>query len=109
MKLSFQFALDIIAYCEKLDALKRFVISQQLLKAGTSIGANIREAQSPESRADFLHKLKIALKEAEECEYWLLLCEHATSYPSPKNLLEDLLPIKKILNSSIYTAKRKIG
>ena len=54
---------------------KKIVISTQILKSGTSIGANIREAQSCESRADFIHKLKIAQKEAEETEYWLLLCK----------------------------------
>jgi len=60
LELSFQFALNIIAYCEVLEEKRRFVISQQLLKSGTSVGANIREAQSAESKIDFIHKLKIA-------------------------------------------------
>ncbi|WP_121460163.1 four helix bundle protein [Chryseobacterium defluvii] len=56
------------------------VIANQLLKSGTSIGANIFEAQSSESRADFIHKMKIADKEAKETEYWLLLCENSEHY-----------------------------
>jgi len=60
LELSFQFALNIIAYCEVLEEKRRFVISQQLLKSGTSVGANIREAQSAKSKIDFIHKLKIA-------------------------------------------------
>lgn len=60
LNLTLEFALSIITYCEILEQSRRFVICQQLLKAGTSIGANVREAQSPESRADFIHKMKIA-------------------------------------------------
>jgi four helix bundle protein len=73
LELSFQFALLTIEYCSILNENKHFVIAQQLLKSGTSIGANIREAQSVESKIDFIHKLKIAEKEAEETEYWLEL------------------------------------
>jgi len=75
------FALDIIAFCEVLKSNQKFVISNQLLKSGTSIGANIHEAQNAESRADFIHKVKIAAKEVEETKYWLLLCERSPSYP----------------------------
>lgn len=70
IKLTFQFALDIIKYCENLQESKKFVIANQLLKSGTSIGANIREAQNAESKADFIHKFKIAVKEIEETIYW---------------------------------------
>ena len=75
------FALDIIAFCEVLEDNRKFVISNQLLKSGTSIGANIHEVQNAESRADFIHKVKIAAKEVEETKYWLLLCERSPSYP----------------------------
>ena len=68
--LSLEFALDIIEYSEMLEENRKFVIANQLLKSGTSIGANIREAQNAESKADFIHKLKIAAKEADETEYW---------------------------------------
>ncbi len=60
VKLTFEFALEIIEFCEILEANKRFVIANQLLKSGTSIGANVREAQNAESKNDFIHKFKIA-------------------------------------------------
>ncbi len=60
LELTFQFSLDIIEFCEVLEVKRKYVIANQLLKSGTSIGANAREAQGAESRADFVHKLKIA-------------------------------------------------
>jgi len=57
---TFQFSLEIIAFCEVLESNKKFVISNQLLKSGTSIGANVVEAQNAESKADFIHKMKIS-------------------------------------------------
>ena len=75
LELSFEFALDIIKFCEILGVNKKYIISEQLFRSGTSIGANIREAQSPESKNDFIHKMKVASKEAIETEYWLLLCK----------------------------------
>lgn len=74
LELSFDFALQLIDYCELLEEKRKYVIARQLLKSGTSVGANIREAQNAESNQDFIHKLKIAAKEADETEYWLLLC-----------------------------------
>jgi len=105
LDLSFEFALAIIDYCEGLEEKRRFVISHQLLKSGTSIGANIREAQAAESKTDFIHKMKISSKEAEETEYWLLLCKHSKSYPSPDHLLDKIIVIKKILSKIISTSK----
>ena len=84
---SFRFALKVIQYCELLEENKKFVISRQLLGSGTSIGANVREAQNSESKADFIHKIKMAAKEADETEYWLLLCKNSPSYPLKKNCL----------------------
>ena len=66
--LSFAFALDIIRFSELLQEHKKWVIANQILKSGTSIGANIREAQHAESKADFIHKMKIAAKEAMETD-----------------------------------------
>jgi four helix bundle protein len=60
IKLTLEFALDIIEYSELLEEHRKYVIARQLLKSGTSIGANIREAQNAESKADFIHKMKIA-------------------------------------------------
>lgn len=106
LDLSFEFAIEIIVYCELLEASRRFIISNQLLKSGTSVGANIREAQSAESKTDFIHKLKIAAKEAEETEYWLLLCKHSSSYPSPELLIDKIIILKKILSKIISTSKK---
>jgi len=80
---SLQFSLDIIVYTEKLESQRKFAIANQLLRSGTSIGANIREAQHGESPIDFVHKMKIAAKEAEETAYWLLLCSLSNSYLIP--------------------------
>ena len=97
VRMSFQFALDIIEFSETLRDQKRFVFGDQVLKSACSIGANVKEVQSAESKADFIHKLKIASKEAEEAEYWLELCEFAKSYPKPKQLLADIESILKVL------------
>jgi four helix bundle protein len=108
LDLSFEFALEIIEYSELLESNRKYVIARQLLKSGTSIGASIWEAQSCENKADFIHKLKIAHKEAEETEYWLLLCEKALSYPSPPNEMKtNLLSIQKLLSKIISTTKLK--
>ncbi|HQG76628.1 MAG TPA: four helix bundle protein [Bacteroidales bacterium] len=107
LDLSFEFALDVIRYCDLLEAKKKYVISGQLLRSGTSIGANIREAQNAESVADFIHKLKIAAKEVDETFYWLQLCEKSENYPNPENIPDKLQCIKKLLNTIIATMKRK--
>lgn len=104
---SFDFSLMVIEYCESLELNKKYVIARQLLKSGTSIGANAMEAQNPESKGDFIHKMKIAAKEAEETQYWLLLCDYAKNYPDCKLLLDKLEEIQKILNKILATAKRK--
>jgi four helix bundle protein len=105
--LSFNFALEIIEFCEKLEAKRKFVIANQLLKSGTSIGANIWESQLAESKADFIHKLKIAEKEASETEYWLLLCKHSKNYLFDESLIEKLLSIRKVLSKIITSSRRK--
>jgi four helix bundle protein len=106
LDLSFEFALEIIEYSELLESNRKYVIARQLLKSGTSIGANIREAQSSESRADFIHKLKIAHKEAIEADYWLLICERANNYPPPPIMTKAmLLSIQKLLSKIISSAK----
>ena len=107
VEISFEFALNIIAYSELLEENKKFVIARQILKSGTSIGANVRESQSAESKADFIHKLKIAHKEAEETEYWLLLCERAKTYPTPATEMKaQLFSIQKLLSKIISTSKK---
>lgn len=102
---TFQFALEVVRFCELLEENKKYVVSRQLLKSGTSIGSNIREAQNAESKADFIHKVKIAAKEADETEYWLLICKHSSSYPFDEKLLLELTEIIKILSKIISTSK----
>ncbi|RYG22990.1 MAG: four helix bundle protein [Chitinophagaceae bacterium] len=86
---SYTFALEIIQAYKALTARNEFVMSKQLLKSGTSIGANIRESEFAESRLDFTHKLRIALKEANETDYWL-----------------DLLRASEYLSSDLYNSKQ---
>ena len=107
IKLTFEFALDIIKYCEELQEDKKFIIANQLLKSGTSIGANIREAQNAESKADFIHKFKIAAKEIEESIYWLELCKFSQNYPNVEELIDKVNNISRIVNKIIITSKQK--
>lgn len=86
---------------------KEYTLSEQLLRSGTSIGANITEAQQAQSKADFVSKLSIALKEASETKYWIRLL-HATEYLSAQeyqSICADCTEIEKILVASIKTAK----
>jgi four helix bundle protein len=102
---SFSFAIKIVSACELLDECRKYVISKQLLKSGTSIGASVREAQGAESKADFIHKLKIAFKEAEETEYWLLICKYSPNYPIDERLLLDNQELMRILSKIIISSK----
>ena len=101
------FSLAIIEYTEQLEGSRKYVIARQLLKSGTSIGANVHEAQNAESKNDFIHKFKIAAKEIEETKYWLLLCNRSASYPDCKQLTEMLFEIEKIVTKIISTSKSK--
>lgn len=107
IKKSIEFSLVAIEYCEKLESDKKFILARQLLRSATSIGANAMEAQNPESKADFIHKMKIAAKEADETQYWLTLCDFAKNYPECKHLLIMLDELTKIIGKIISTAKRK--
>ena len=103
--LTFEFALDIITFCEELESQKKFAIARQLIRCGTSIGANVREAQNAESKADFIHKIKIAAKEADETEYFLLLCQFSNTYPFEPVLLNKLSVIIKVISKIISSSK----
>ena len=106
--LTLQFSLKIISYCEELESKKKYIIARQLLKSGTSIGANVRETQNAESKADFIHKLKISAKEADETEYWLTLCKLSENYPFKEEFLIDLNSIIKVLSKIISSSKNTI-
>ena len=98
------FALQIIKVCNEVKREKReSVLTNQLVRSGTSVGANIREVFYAHGRADFIAKLQIALKECSESEYWLeLLIE--SGYYEDKRILEQCVEIKKLLISSINPA-----
>jgi four helix bundle protein len=105
---SLLFAVAIVQFSELLEQQKKYVISRQLLRSGTSIGANVREAQNAESRADFVHKMKVAAKEADETDYWLTLCKMSENYPYDEALHTQLVEMIKILSKIIGTAKGRI-
>ncbi len=104
--LTFEFALKIIEFTEELESLRKFNLANQLFRSGTAIGAHVREAQNAESKADFIHKLKVAAKEADETLYWLLLCKRSKNYPKPDELLIDIEPVIKVLSKIIGSTKR---
>ena len=93
------------------DEEKEFILSKQLLRSGTSIGANIAESQSAQSSADFIHKLEVALKEAKETHYWLekLLVGEYINEVGYKSMSNDNVEIIKLLTSIIITKKRNIS
>ncbi len=100
------FALEIIKVCNTVKQTKKeTVLTNQLIRSGTSIGANIREAFYAHSKADFIAKLHIALKECSESEYWLeLLIE--SGYYNDNSVLKKCIEVKKLLISSLNTAKQ---
>ena len=104
VSMSFKFSINIIKFIDAQTWGNKFVISNQLLKSATSIGANIREAQNAESRNDFIHKFKIAAKEAEEIEYWLLLLNEVGM--NTIDLITDLTDIRRVLTKIISTSKK---
>ena len=106
LKETFEFSLMIVVYSELLEEKRKYIFSKQIIRSGTSIGANVKEAQNAESKADFIHKMKIALKEADETEYWLFLCQNLDSYPNPNQLIDKLNTIIKILNKIISSSKK---
>lgn len=105
---SFRFAIRIVNLCRHVRSTKKeYTLSEQLLRSETSIGANITEAQQAQSKADFVSKLSIALKEASETKYWIRLL-HATEYLSAQeyqSICADCTEIEKILVASIKNAK----
>ncbi len=102
------FALVTIKVCNQIKKeQKESILTNQLIRSGTSVGANIREAFYAHGRADFIAKLQIALKECSESEYWLeLLIEGG--YWDDRTILEQCVEVKKLLISSVNTAKQKL-
>jgi len=110
--LSFEFSISIVHCYKRLVFYKKeYILSKQLLKCGTSVGAMIQEAQNAESRADFIHKLGIAQKECAESQYWLDLLK-ATNYLSPEShesLYSVSSSLLKMIRSAIITSKGDRG
>lgn len=109
---SFGFALKVIRLYKMLaEEKKEFILSKQMMRSGTAIGALVREAQQAESKKDFIHKLSIALKEADETDYWLELL-YQSGYITKGDFLSwanDLKEILKLLTSIIKTTKANIN
>ncbi len=106
---SFDFALRIVKLYKYLsEEKKEYVLSKQLLRSGTSVGALIRESEQAESKADFIHKLAISLKEVNESEYWIELLFHSEfiDEKSYNSILSDLKELLKLLTSIIKTSKK---
>ena len=105
---SFQFAVRIVKLCKYLQTeQKEYTLTRQLLRCGTSIGANVAESQQAQSRADFISKLNIALKESYETDYWLRLM-HETQYLSSdefQSIIADCQELEKLLISIIKSLK----
>jgi len=106
---SYSFALEIIKVCRELQTEKEFILSKQLLRSGTAIGALVEEANQAESKADFIHKLSIANKEANETQYWIRLLIDSEVLDSAQGevLLKQCTELIKILTASIKTSKLK--
>jgi len=110
LDLSFDFALEIIKLVKYLKANKEFVMSSQLLRSGTSIGANITEAQAAQSTNDFIAKMSISSKEARETEYWLRLLDKSNyldEYQNKSVVFNSIQSIVKLLTSIIKTTQEK--
>ena len=110
VKKSYSFALECIkTYKDLINEKKEFVLSKQLLRSGTSVGANIHEAVAGESKKDFIHKLSISVKEARETRYWLNLLKDSDYINEEqfKNVNDKCLEVTRILNSIILTTKER--
>lgn len=108
---TFAFAIDIVRLCLRLEKLSDTfrTLSKQLLRSGTSIGANVEEAQAGQSRADFISKYVISLKEARETIYWLRLIQAVGSVKDVaiEELIHEADEISRIIGSIIVSSKKK--
>ena len=107
---SYQFSLDIINMYKKMIAQKEFILSKQLLRSGTSIGANVEEASAAQSKKDFISKMAIASKEARETNYWLRLLRDSAFCKNINytEIIENSEEIIRILTSIVKTSSTKI-
>ena len=108
-ELSYRFALEVMSAAKTMRSRKEYDLASQFWRAGTSIGANVEEAQAAESRADFKSKMSIAAKEARESDYWLRLARDGgiLDEPHATSLLRQVESIQKILTSIVKTTSEK--
>lgn len=110
MNKSFDFAIDIIELYKTLKAKNEFVISKQLLRSGTSIGANIEEANAAQTKKDFVTKMSLASKEARETRYWLQLLNKSKLVDhNYKNYLNKIDELIRIITSFVKTAQSNLS
>ena len=107
VSLTFELAVQALKFCDSLNEMKKWSLADQILRSSLSIGANVREAQNAESKNDFIHKMKIAAKEADELEYYFEVCIAAGNYPECDQLLNKTQSICKVLNKIIGSSKQK--
>ncbi|RJP70839.1 MAG: four helix bundle protein [Ignavibacteriales bacterium] len=106
---SFEFSIDIIKLYKNLISSNEFIISKQLLRCGTSIGANVEEALAVQSRKDFIAKISIASKEARETRYWLKLLQVSQLVKcEPENEIEKIDELIRILTSIVKSSQEKL-
>lgn len=108
---SFEFALEVIKVSKLLTEKREYTLSKQLLRSGTSVGANIRESKNAESKKDFIHKLSISQKECDESIYWIDLLYHSQYIDSNthKTLNNQANELLKILKSIIITTRKNMA
>tara|TARA_B110000285_G_scaffold125936_1_gene142017 strand:- start:4488 stop:4856 length:369 start_codon:yes stop_codon:yes gene_type:complete len=108
---SFSFALTTVRICKELIKQNEYILSKQLMRSGTSVGANIREAQNAESKKDFIHKLSISQKECDESIYWIELLFHSKMITKQNYYLlhSQASVLLKMLKSIIITSKKNLA
>jgi four helix bundle protein len=107
---SYQFVHQTIVVCKKLQDQKEFILSKQLLRSATSVGANVREANNAHSKADFIYKLSISIKECDESRYWLELLKDSLYIEQNvfENLHSEALQIHRLLTKIILSTKKNM-
>ncbi|MFN4913917.1 MAG: four helix bundle protein [Sphingomonadales bacterium] len=109
LKKAFNFAVSIVKLNETLNEAKQFVLAKQLIRSGTSIGANINEALAGYSKRDFMFKMSLALKESNETEYWLLLLkESKTIDMNFDSFIDEITELQRMLTAILNTTKRRM-
>ncbi|ULQ58427.1 four helix bundle protein [Flavihumibacter rivuli] len=103
--MTLDFAVEILKFCEILRGLKQYDLANQLMRSGTSPGAHVFEAQHAESKADFIHKMKGAVKETSEALFWIIVCERSDHLPTSTQLRVQAEGIITVISRIILTAK----